>query len=189
MATAHIPPFSHILPDSWWLRTPRLAAHVTAADRRVRTQAVLLQPSGFQTCCFLHLLLPRCHETVQELFSYPVRRFLHARDRRRHHRCHRRGTRPVNKDRHRSWTSDLFSSRPRPELGGSPVGTPAYTPGDSQTSRVYSNNPVLHLYISYFYNVFRLQSKTTPPPARCYQVRGIDTMNIIVYLVWHVLVI
>ncbi len=26
--------------------------------------------------------------------------------------------------------------------------TPAYTPGDGQTSWVYSTNPVLHLYIS-----------------------------------------
>ncbi len=28
------------------------------------------------------------------------------------------------------------------------VWTPAYTPGDGQTSRVYSNNPVVHLYIT-----------------------------------------
>jgi hypothetical protein len=106
-------------------RTPRLAARVAAADRRVRTQAVLPQPRGsrFQTCWFLHLPLRRCHETVPEPFSYPARRFLHARDRRRHHRCHRRSTRPVNGHRHRGWTSDLFSSRPRPKLGGSPVDT------------------------------------------------------------------
>ncbi len=31
--------------------------------------------------------------------------------------------------------------------------TPAYTPGDGQTSRVYSNNPVLHLYISCYVTV------------------------------------
>jgi hypothetical protein len=64
--------------------------------------------------------LRRRHQTVPELFSYPVRRFLHARDWRHHHRCHRRGTRPVNGHRHRDWTSDLFFSRLRPELGGSP---------------------------------------------------------------------
>jgi hypothetical protein len=29
----------------------------------------------------------------------------------------------VNGHRHRGWTSDLFSSQPRPELGGSPVDT------------------------------------------------------------------
>jgi hypothetical protein len=106
-------------------RTPRLAARVAAADRQVRTQAVLPQPSGsrFQTHWSLHLLLPwHCHETVPEPFSYPARRFLHARDRRRHHRCHRHGTRPVNGHRHRGWISDLFSQL-RPELGGSPVDT------------------------------------------------------------------
>jgi hypothetical protein len=106
-------------------RTPRLAALVAAADHRVHTQAVLLQLSGshFQTCWFLHLLFWRCHETVPEPFSYPARRFLQAWDWRCHDRCHRRGTRPVNGHRHRGWTSDLFSSQLRPELGGSPVDT------------------------------------------------------------------
>jgi hypothetical protein len=33
-----------------------------------------------------------------------------------------------------------------PVLKKKPLWTPAYTPGDGQTSRVYSNNPVLHLY-------------------------------------------
>jgi hypothetical protein len=90
-------------------RTPRLAARVVAADCRVRTQAVLPQPSGsrFQTCWFLHLPLRLRHETVPEPFSYPARRFLNARDRRRHHLCHRRGTCPINGHRHRGWTSDL----------------------------------------------------------------------------------
>jgi hypothetical protein len=62
----------------------------------------------------------RCrHQTVPEPFSYPARRFLHARDWRRH----RRGTCPVNGHRNKGWTSDLFSSRPRPELRGFPVDT------------------------------------------------------------------
>ncbi len=84
-------------------RTPRLAARVAAADRRVRIQEVLPQPSGsrFQTRWFLHLPLQRRHETVPEPFSYPARRFLHAQDRRRLHRCHRRGTCPVNEYRQR----------------------------------------------------------------------------------------
>jgi hypothetical protein len=56
-----------------------------------------------------------------EPFSYPARRFLHARDRWSLHSLHRRGTRIVNGHRPRDWTSDLFSSQPRPELGGSPV--------------------------------------------------------------------
>ncbi len=106
-------------------RTPRLAACVAAADRRVLTQAVLPQPSGsrFQTRWFLHLPLRRLYSLVPEPFSYPARRFLHARERRRHHRCHRHNTCPVNGHRHRGWTSDLFFSQPRPELGGSPVDT------------------------------------------------------------------
>jgi hypothetical protein len=84
-------------------RTPRLAARVTSADRWVRTQAVLPQPSGslFQTHWFLHLPFQRRHEMVPEPFSYPARRFLHAWDRRRLHRCHRRGTCPVNRHHQR----------------------------------------------------------------------------------------
>jgi hypothetical protein len=108
------------------LRTPHLAARVAAADRRARAQVVLPQTSRShsQTHWSLHLLLLWCrHETVPEPFSYPARRFLNARDRRHHHRCHRHGTCPVNRHRHRGWTSDLFSSQPRPELGGSPVDT------------------------------------------------------------------
>jgi hypothetical protein len=71
----------------------------------------------------LHLLFRRHHKMVPEPFSYLARRFLLARDRQRHHRCHRHGTRPVNGHRHRGWTSDLFSSQARPDFGGSPVDT------------------------------------------------------------------
>jgi hypothetical protein len=66
------------------------------------------------------LVLPR--DSPGTIFPYPARRFLHARDWRRHHRCHRRGTCPVKRHRHRGWTSDLFSSRQRPELEGEPCG-------------------------------------------------------------------
>jgi hypothetical protein len=107
-----------------WPRTPRLAARVAVADRRARAQAVWPQPNGsrFQTRWSLRLHLHRRrHATVPEPFSYPARRFLHARDRRRLHSLHRRGIRPVNRHRPRGWTSDLFSSQPRPELGGSLV--------------------------------------------------------------------
>jgi hypothetical protein len=103
---------------------PCLAARVATADRRACAQAVLPKPSGsrFQTRWFLHHpLLWRRHAMVQEPFSYPVRRFLHTRDWRHIHSLHRRGTYPVNGHRPRGWTSDLFSSQPRPELGGSPV--------------------------------------------------------------------
>ncbi len=84
-------------------RRPRLAARIAAADRQVRTQAVLPQPSGsrFLTRWFLQLPLWHRHETVPEPFSYPARRFLHARDWRRLHRCHRRGTHPANGHRQR----------------------------------------------------------------------------------------
>jgi hypothetical protein len=43
---------------------------------------------------------------------------LHARDWRHLHILHRCGTRPVNEHCPRGLTSDLFSSQPRPELGG-----------------------------------------------------------------------
>jgi hypothetical protein len=102
----------------------RLARPPSPADRRARAQAVLPQPSGsrFQTHWFLYLLFPwHIHKTVPEPFSYPARRFLHARDLRRLHSLHRCSTHPVNGHRPRGWTSDLFSSQPRPELGGSPV--------------------------------------------------------------------
>jgi hypothetical protein len=58
-------------------QTPCLAAGIAVADRRVRTQAVLPQPSGsrFQTRWFLHLQFRCRHETVLEPFSYPSRRF------------------------------------------------------------------------------------------------------------------
>jgi hypothetical protein len=103
--------------------TPSLAARITAADRRVCTRAVLPQPSGscFQTCWYLHIPLRRSLKTVLEPFSFLARRFLHVQDWRRHHRCHRRGNRPVNGHSDRGWTSDLFSFQPRPELGGSPA--------------------------------------------------------------------
>jgi hypothetical protein len=106
-------------------QAPRLAARVAAADHRARAQAVSLQPSGSRSQTRWSLRLPllwRRHEMIPEPFSYPAR-FLNARDRRRLHRCHRRGTRPVNGHLQRGWTSDLFSFQPRPELGGSPVDT------------------------------------------------------------------
>ncbi len=90
-------------------QTPCLAAHVSVADCRACAQAVLPQSSGsrFQTRWSLHLpLLRRRHETVPEPFSYPARRFLHARDRRSLHSLHRRGTRLVNGHRPRGWPSD-----------------------------------------------------------------------------------
>jgi hypothetical protein len=133
-------------------RTPRLAACVAAADRQVHTQAFVPQPRGshFQTRWFLHLpLLRRRHATVLEPFSYPAKRFLHARDRRCLHSLHRRCTRLVDGHCPRGWTSDLFSSQLRPELGGALL-RPGYTPGDHLTSWVYSITPpvVQYLYIS-----------------------------------------
>ncbi len=130
--------------------TPCLAARHTAADRRTHAQAVLPQPRGsrFQTHWFLHLLLlQHCHETVPEPFSYLARRFLHLLDRRHLHSLNRRGTRPVNGHHPRGWTSDLFSSQPRPDLRGA-LWRAAYAPGDGQISPAYSSQPVQCLYIN-----------------------------------------
>ncbi len=108
-------------PAGQW--TPSLVAHIIAADRRVLARAGLPQPSGsrFQTCWFLRRSLQRHHKMVPEPFSYPARRFLHPQDWRRLYSLPRCCTRPVNGQRQRGWTSDLFSSQPRPELRWSPV--------------------------------------------------------------------
>ncbi len=101
-------------------RKPRLAARAAAADRQACAQGVLPQPSGSRSQTRWSLRLPllwRRHVTVPEPFSYPARRFLHARDRWRLHSLHRCGTSLVSGHRPRGWTSDLFSSQPRPELG------------------------------------------------------------------------
>ncbi len=90
--------------------------------RTLPTFSELANMSRFQTRWFLHLLLFRHrHATVPEPFSYQARRFLHTQDRRRLHSLYKRGTQPISRHRPRGWTSDLFSSQPRPELGGSPV--------------------------------------------------------------------
>jgi hypothetical protein len=48
----------------------------------------------------------------------------------------------------------LTSSPPgRGQSSGGALWTPAYTPGDGQTSWVYSNNPVQYLYISCYVTV------------------------------------
>jgi hypothetical protein len=103
---------------------PRLAAWVAVTHHHTRAQAVLTQPSRsrFQTCWFLHLLFHRRpHATVPESFFYPARRFLHAQNLHGLHSLHRRNTCPVSGHRPGVWTSDLFSSQPRPEFVGSPV--------------------------------------------------------------------
>ncbi len=86
------------------------------------TFSELANRTCFQTYWFLHLLLHwRFQATVPEPFSYPVRRFLLARNLWRLHSLHKGGTCPVRGHCPRGWTSDLFSSQPRPKLGGSPV--------------------------------------------------------------------
>jgi hypothetical protein len=121
-------------------RTPRLAACIAAADRRVRAQAVLPQPSRsrFQTRCFLHPpLLRRHHATVLEPFSYPVRRFLHAQDRQHLHSLHRRGT--VSSTGTAPEVGPLTSSPPsQGQSSGGALWRAGYTPGDHLTSWVYS---------------------------------------------------
>jgi hypothetical protein len=88
----------------------------------LQTFSELAIMSRFQTRWFLHLLLHRRrHAMVPEPFLYPARRFLHAWDQRCLHSLHKRSTCPVSGHRPRGWTSDLFSSQLRPELGRSPV--------------------------------------------------------------------
>jgi hypothetical protein len=53
-------------------------------------------------------------------------------------------------------TDDLFSSRPRPELGGNPVDTCLHPWRRSDQSGVLQKNPVLHLYISCYVTVSKL---------------------------------
>jgi hypothetical protein len=52
------------------------------------------------------------------LLSHPAGGFLHALDRQKPHRLHRRGISSDSGLRPRGWTSDLFSSKPTSELGG-----------------------------------------------------------------------
>jgi hypothetical protein len=104
-------------------QTPSLAGRIAAADCRVCSQAVVLQPSRscFQTSWFLHLPLRR--RNGPGTVFLPGKEVFARRDRRCHHRLHRRGTRPINGHCHRGWISDLFFFQPRPELWGSPEET------------------------------------------------------------------
>ncbi len=113
---------------------PHLAVRDTAADRQalarqpnqpLPTQAVQLLPSGsrFQTCWFLHLQLGRRQEAVQEqFFSHPVGGGF----------CMpwTSNTLVASTDTVSAVTADsanevgpldIFSSKPTPELRGSPV--------------------------------------------------------------------
>jgi hypothetical protein len=103
------------------------AADATPGNPRRRGRPPGSRPGGLATTKWVSFSDPLVSSPspslalVPKLFSYPARRFLHARDRRRLRRIHRRSIRPVSGHRPRGWTSDLFSSQPRPELGGSPV--------------------------------------------------------------------
>jgi hypothetical protein len=127
------------------LRTLRLAACVPAADCQIRTQAVLQQPSGsrFQTRWFLHL--PSGAATRRSRNRFPTQRGGFCMP----------GTGgatdavPVPSTGTATKVGPLTSSPPgRGQSSGGFLWTPAYTPGDGQTSWVYSTIPVLHLYIS-----------------------------------------
>jgi hypothetical protein len=97
---------------------------VAATDHQARAQAVLLQPSGsvFKPVGFFAFSFIGT-ATRRSRNRFPTRQggFSHARDKQHLHSLHRRGTHPFSGHRPRGWTSDLFSSQPRPELGGSPV--------------------------------------------------------------------
>ncbi len=122
------------------LRTPSLAACVAAADRRVRAQAALPQPSGshFHTCWSLHLLLWRSHETVPEPFSYPASKFLHTQD--QDQPClHKRSTHPTGTATEvRPLTSSPSS---RGQSSREPCGELPTPLVDGQTSWLYPYQP------------------------------------------------
>jgi hypothetical protein len=137
-----------------WPRTPRLAARVVAADHRVHTQAVLPQPSRsrFQTHWFL--TFPSGAATIRSQNHFPTRRGGFCTP----------GTGgaitgaidavPVLSTGTVTEVGPLTSSPPgRGQSSGGALWTPAYTSGDGQTSRVFSNYPVLHLYISFYVTV------------------------------------
>jgi hypothetical protein len=141
-----------------------MAADATPGSLRRRGRPLDSHPSSltaskrvsFSDPLVLRLLLHRrCHATVLEPFSYPARRFLHARDRRRLHSLHKHGTRPMTVQRPRGWTSDLFSSQPRPELGGA-LWRAVYAPGYGQTSPAYSSQSVQYLFINHLLSLNKL---------------------------------
>ena len=105
-------------------QTPRLAVRDAAADHWARAPAVQPRPSGSR---FKIPWCPRLHfqrrlVTVQEPFFRLEGGFLHALDRRRFLRLHRRGTRHDGGHRHGGSSPDLSSTPERPELGGEPCG-------------------------------------------------------------------
>ncbi len=141
-----------------WPQTPRLAAHVAAADHRARAQAVLPQPSWsrFQTRWFLHLLLhQRRHATVPEPLSNLARRFftpgtggaITAST----------GTVPILSAGTSQEVGPLTSSPPsRGQSSGGALWRAAYAPGDGQTSPAYYGHSVQCLYINHLLSVKKL---------------------------------
>jgi hypothetical protein len=103
-----------------WLWTPRLAARISMADRRAHAQAVLLQkagllfrPAGFFTFSFISAATRwsrNCFPTRCGGFCTPGTGGAFT--------AFAGITCPVSGHRPGGWTSDLFSSQPRPELGG-----------------------------------------------------------------------
>jgi hypothetical protein len=51
------------------------------------------------------------------------------------------------------WSTNQNNTSKLRTISNVALWTPAYTPGDGQTSWVYSSNPVLHLYISCYLTV------------------------------------
>jgi hypothetical protein len=114
--------------------------------RSYRNQAGLVfRPTGLST-------FPS-GEMVPESFSYLASRFLHAWDRQRHHRCHRRSICPTRYSSHQWPLPQRLDLWPlflpaKARARGEPCGHLPTPLADGQTSRVYSSNPAQYLYIS-----------------------------------------
>jgi hypothetical protein len=115
-----------------------------------KTRILLLALSWYiQTHWFFHLiLLRRHHKMVPKSFSYPVRWFLHARDR-RHLLSLPPDAVPVPSTGTGQEVGPLTSSpSSRGQSSGGALWRAGYTPGDRLTSWVYSTTFVQCLYIS-----------------------------------------
>jgi hypothetical protein len=104
---------------------------------------LVFRPAGFFTFLFFGAATRRSRNRVL------------TRDLRCLHSLHRHGTCPVNGHRPRGWTSDLFSSQPRPELWGSSVESCLHPWRRSNKSSILSQS-VQCLYINYLLSVNKL---------------------------------
>ncbi len=129
--TGFAAPFVTLLTTCWsWAPTSLCHGAVTVGSwppRASHKAGLVFRPTGLFTFLF----------SVLESFSYPARRFLHARDQQRLHSLHRRGTCLVN-----GTAPEVGPLTSSPSSRGQSLGVAlwraGYTPGDRLTSLVYS---------------------------------------------------